>query len=121
MGVTTTTPYRHWHKHDVRLFGSPVPPIGIGKRGLAADDSGECLGQALVDTDGPSEMGRHPLPRVDCPCRTLAYAHPTVDALVWVYDKEAWGLMEADHRAHCDTVGVLAQNASFRDYVRHSD
>src|ERR1700736_2158542 len=54
------------------------------------------------------------LDRVD---RAFRLANTTIDAFVWVDDEHILTLVEAIHRAHLDTVHVLAANATLVDDV----
>ena len=54
------------------------------------------------------------LDRVD---RAFRLANTTIDAFIWVDDEHILALVEAVHRAHLDTIHVLAANATLVDDV----
>ena len=54
------------------------------------------------------------LDRVD---RAFRLANTTIDAFVWMDDEHILAFVEAVHRAHLDTIHVLAANATLVDDV----
>ena len=54
------------------------------------------------------------LDRVD---RAFRLANTTIDAFVWMDDEHILAFVEAVHRAHLDTIHVLAANAALVDDV----
>jgi hypothetical protein len=51
--------------------------------------------------------------------RTFGHAQGTVDALLWIDDKEIRPFVETIHGADIDAIGVFALDAGFGDNVSH--